>query len=372
MDRRHMLKLAAGAGAAAALAPSSFGQSFNPPPRLARLDVSPRRLIRAVAGLRPFREAGYVVAAERFDRRKTLIHHYGHGGAGITMSWGTAAEAINTMLQATSERSVAVIGCGVIGLTTGLMLARRGMDVTIYAEAMPPYTTSNIAGAIWGPASLYRDHAVDEAWVARFHAAARYSQREFQHYVNDPRYGVYWLKTFRFGRREPSGPYQPDPLDDLYPGLVQHRDRGQWFGYPSVDEYHCLMIDPDIYLRALISDFETAGGRIALTRFDEPGQISRLSERVIFNCAGLGARDLFGDEALRPMRGQLAILLPQEEIDYAYITGSDQGSLYMFPRKGAIVLGGTNELDQWETEAQPDEVARLLAGHREVARRISG
>jgi glycine/D-amino acid oxidase-like deaminating enzyme len=373
MDRRQLIRLAAGAGAAAALSPArTMAQSFNPPPEFARLDTSPRRLIRAVAGLRPFREAGYVVRAERFDRRKTLVHHYGHGGAGITMSWGTTAEAINAMLAATSERTVAVIGCGVIGLTTGLQLARRGMDVTIYAEQMPPHTTSNIAGAIWGPASLYRHHAVDEGWTARFHAAARISQREFQHYVNDPRYGVYWTRTFNFNRREPSGPFEYGPIDDLYPGMVQHRDPGRWFGYPSVDEYHCLMIDPDIYLRALVSDFETAGGRIALTRFDDPGQISRLSERVVFNCAGLGARALFGDEDLRPMRGQLAVLLPQDDIDYAYITGSEQGSLYMFPRKGAIVLGGTNELDVWETEAQPEEVARLLAGHGEVARRISG
>ena len=63
----------------------------------------------------------------------------------------------------------------------------------------------------------------------------------------------------------------------------------------------------------------------------------------MFNCTGLGARDLFGDTELQPVRGQLAILLPQPEIRYAF-TG-DAG--YMFPRADGILLGGTFERDDW-------------------------
>lgn len=373
MDRRSALKLITGAGLGLAAAPlvQARTPSLDQPPNFVPADISPRRIIRQVVGLRPFREAGYVVRAERFDRRKTLVHHYGHGGAGVTMSWGTAAEAERALLAATNERSVAVLGGGVIGLTTALLLRRRGMDVTIYADALPPHTTSNIAGAVWGPSSLYRRHAVDEDFAERFVNAARVSQRAFQHFANDPRYGVYWLRQYDFSLRTPDGERPPAPLDHLYPGLVRHTDPDRWFGYPSVIENHVVMIDPDIYLRALMADFETAGGRIVMQRFETPSDVARLSERVVVNCTGLGARNLFGDDQLRPMAGQLTMLLPQPELDYAYSAYED-GIFYMFPRRGSVVLGGTTDLDLADTLPSATETARQLEGHARIARRLAG
>jgi glycine/D-amino acid oxidase-like deaminating enzyme len=61
--------------------------------RLARVNVVPTRVIRSMVGLRPFRPSGFVVRAEKLDA-KTVIHNYGHGGAGITLSWGTSQLAI--------------------------------------------------------------------------------------------------------------------------------------------------------------------------------------------------------------------------------------------------------------------------------------
>ena len=46
-------------------------------------------MIRTVAGLRPYRAAGFVVRAEALGDKR-LVHNYGHGGAGITLSWGTS------------------------------------------------------------------------------------------------------------------------------------------------------------------------------------------------------------------------------------------------------------------------------------------
>jgi len=152
---------------------------------------------------------------------------------------------------------------------------------------------------------------------------------------------------------------------------VRHTEPDRWFGYPSVTENHVLMIDPDIYLRALMADFENAGGRIVMTRFETPSDVARLSERVIVNCTGLGARDLFGDEDLRPMRGQLTMLLPQPELDYAY-TAWEGGILYMFPRRSSVVLGGTTDLDEYSTEPSAAETARQIEGHARIARRLAG
>jgi hypothetical protein len=71
---------------------------------------------------------------------------------------------------------------------------------------------------------------------------------------------------------------------------------------------------------------------------------------------------LFGDSELRPARGQLAILLPQPEVRYAF--NLREG--HMFPRADGILLGGTFELDQWEASPQPEAIARILASHRRL------
>jgi glycine/D-amino acid oxidase-like deaminating enzyme len=86
-----------------------------------------------------------------------------------------------------------------------------------------------------------------------------------------------------------------------------------------------------------------------------------LSEPVVLNCTGLGARALFGDLELEPVRGQLTFLLPQPEVDYIVIK---QGGYYMFPRRDGILLGGTFDHGNWSLEPDEGVRARILAGHR--------
>src|SRR5580700_4440605 len=93
-------------------------------PRLAPVRVSEARVIRTIAGLRPYRPSGFVVRGEKLGD-KVVIHNYGHGGAGITLSWGSAHLAVNEGLK-TGLRDCAVIGCGVVGLATARMLQERG------------------------------------------------------------------------------------------------------------------------------------------------------------------------------------------------------------------------------------------------------
>ena len=91
--------------------------------------------------------------------------------------------------------------------------------------------------------------------------------------------------------------------------------------------------------------------------------ISRLlPERLLFNCTGLGSHALFGDRELTPVRGQLAILLPQAEIRYA--CAGQAG--YMFPRDDGIVLGGTFEQGEWDTTPVPATIARIIESHRQL------
>ncbi len=371
MRRRDVLSLAAGAAVTPLLGARPARAAPMDAP-FAPLDVSPDRAIRTVAGLRPYRPSGFVVRAERLTWRKTLIHNYGHGGCGITLSWGAAQLAAEEALGASDAKSYAVIGCGVSGLTTALALLRAGREVTIYAEATPPYVTSNIASAVWGPFTIYDREVATDAFLGQFDRAVRIAHRTFQHYVNDPGYGVRWIRDVALLNAAPAGAAAEISPDPHRPGLGLDPHAAERFGAPAAISYYTMMIDPDIFLRALMRDVENAGGRIVRMRFERVDEVARLHADAIVNCTGLGAGALFGDAELTPVRGQLTVLLPQAEIDYGYSHQARDGSLlYMYPRQSAIILGGTVQPGESEVVIDETERARMLAGHAAIAGRLS-
>ena len=380
IDRRLFLRRAAIATAGLACLRTSGSTAFaqDAPRRLAPVKVSRDRVIREIVGLRPFRPEGYVVEAQRVGT-KLLIHNYGHGGAGITLSWGTAQQAVELAREPVSQppatpsrrtarpaptRRFAVIGCGVNGLSTAILLQRYFSDgtpnVTIYAKDLPPNTTSNIAGGYWSPTSSYDSDAVTADFTARFRNAARVSNRAFQSLVG-PEYGVRWIDIFDLNRSEVSLERGFPGGSDLYPQRILHRDPENFFGFPFVRQFSSMLIEPAVYLRALLRDFYSAGGKIVVKEFKSREEIMRLRENVIFNCTGLGARVLFDDQKLIPARGQLEILLPQPEIDYCYL-----GPGYMFPRSDGIVLGGTFDRDDWSLEVNRAQADSILNSHAEI------
>ena len=75
------------------------------------------------------------------------------------------------------------------------LMQEAGLPVTIYAKALPPDTTSNVAGGQISPFGHYREAEVTEAWRAQFRSAMDYSWRRFQIMVGDD-YGVRWLPTY--------------------------------------------------------------------------------------------------------------------------------------------------------------------------------
>ncbi|MBC8030291.1 MAG: FAD-dependent oxidoreductase [Pyrinomonadaceae bacterium] len=344
--------------------------------------VARNRIIRTVVGLRPYRDEGFVVEAERLGN-KLLVHNYGHGGAGVTLSWGTSSLAVDiardflqTGTQAVltgrrlprrAPRRFAVLGCGVMGLSTARLLQRRlqaeGGTVTIYAKDIPPQTTSNIAGAWWSPTSVYDPQMASARFLEQFRLACHISNRAFQELVG-PEYGVRWIDSYELITREASLARELAGGAGLYPQTEVHRNPEQYFGFPYARQFSSMLIEPHTYLRALLRDFYVAGGKIVVKEFKKREEIGRLSEQIVFNCTGLGARELFGDQKLGPVRGQLEVLLPQPEVDYCYI--SEMG--YMFPRRDGIILGGTFDHDDWSLEANPQQTTEILEGHAGVMR----
>lgn len=263
----------------------------NAPVRLARVRATPERVTRTIVGLRPFRPSGFVVRAEKLDD-KTVIHNYGHGGAGITLSWGTAHLAVEEAAKI-ETRECAVVGCGVVGLSTARLLQQRGYRVSIYSKAMPPDTTSNVAGGFWSPVTVFDHDRVTPEFRRQFVEAGRFAFRRYQSLASEA-YGVRWLPAYHLSRQSayqmppPESPYSE--IEPLYPEGKQLARTEHPFDVPYAYRSYSMLIEPAIYLNALLRDFFIAGGRVTVREFAEARDLMPLQEKLIFNCTGLGAR----------------------------------------------------------------------------------
>lgn len=358
MDRRGLI---AGGSATLALAGCTTAGSRGLPKAvraqpecLAKVQVEPSRVIRTVAGLRPFRPSGFVVRAESLGD-SLLVHNYGHGGGGISLSWGSSRLATALGLPGHSG-PVAVIGAGIMGLTTARLVQEAGYRVTLYTETLPPGTTSNIAGGQIHPTGYFDDGMVTPQFREQAAAAADYSRRRFQIMAGDD-YGIRWLPTYDQTRG--SGPLSADPV---FPGRVRLAPDEHPFPTENVVRYHTMYVETGRFLERLLRDIRMAGGEVQVRRFDSPADVADLPERLVFNCTGLGAAKLFGDSELVPVRGQLAVLIPQPELRYAYALRAG----YMFPRGDGVLLGGTYERGQYLAEPQPEAIAGIVESHRSL------
>ena len=380
MDRRTLLKTGTmgflGLGLGGCATGSGRGGSLVLTPVRASWD----RVIRTTVGLRPFRPSGFVLRAEKLDA-KTVIHNYGHGGSGMSLSWGTAFMAAEITTQQ-EDRRAAVIGCGVVGLTTARQLQRHGFDVTIYAMAVPPDTTSNMSLAGFTPTSgLVETDQRTRAWDAQFRRAVEIAYKQLQLLIG-PKYGISWLNGYSMLDAPPanaaaqpeSGPGRASRQSLLPPefrtGPVILGPGEHPFPTPYVSYRPSIRIEPSIYLDALVADVLLFGGDIVIRKFDTSQDLMSLEESVIVNCTGLGSYTLFNDRELTPLKGQLTVLVPQPEVDYNTFGGLRRTSggfgIHMQPRSDGIILGGTSERGVWSLEPNEEARQRVVEGHIEL------
>jgi D-amino-acid oxidase len=247
-------------------------------------------------------------------------------------------------------QSVIVVGAGVIGLTTAVVLAEAGFAVRVLAKEMPENTTSAAAGAMWGPYLVEPRDRV-QAW-------AEYSLRTFAGLAGIQGTGVR-LVTGTEASRSASAPppgflAMLDNVGACVPGELPD-------GFVTGWRYTVPLIDMDIYLRYLRLRLETAGGNLQQQQVTDLGQVARLAP-VVVNATGMGARELAGDDQLSPIRGQLVIVDNPGITDFfTEDTGLSPDLLHLYPHGDSLVLGGVAEDGNWSLE--PDEnTARAIIG----------
>ena len=326
--------------------------------------VSHDLIVRTLVGLRPYRPSGFVVKREDMGD-KVIIHNYGHGGGGISLSWGSSALAVRLALGM-HVGEAAVLGSGVMGLSTARLLQDAGWKVTIYTRDVLRHSTSNVAAGHWSPTSVFDAGAATPTFDAQYQFASRVSHHAFQN-LGGADYGIRWIENYNVGNEPTKPAYYMEAMPELYPATADLSPAEHPFSIPYVNRTLTMIIHPAHYLRRIRADFYRAGGHLLIRDFKSRDEVLALSEPVIFNCTGLGAGELFGDEELIPIKGQLVFLPPDPAIDYCTI-GGGSSVLYMFPRKGEILLGGTYGRGDWSLSPDPGQTDRIITEHQELFR----
>jgi glycine/D-amino acid oxidase-like deaminating enzyme len=309
--------------------------------------------VERVARVRPHRDTGVNLKLEDpIDTprgRKFIIHNYGHSGAGITLSWGCAAHVVKhvqtvlTQLRGTGvQPSVAILGTGVIGLTSATELRRMWtpLPITVYAKTLDvTQTTSYFAGGQFAPSQIWQEYRHDKATLADYltRSAARIAQ--IQYSGRRQSYGVAMRKNYMLD-------FHDEAFNDYTPcKLVPAYRRGKLPFRPLNDigrEYSTWLMNPRVLLPQLVLDLKAARVRFKAKEFTGLPQVHDLTENIIINCTGYGAKALFNDPKVKPHRGHLAVLKNPAALTYFFSGGSKNDAVfYMFARQTDIVLGGT-------------------------------
>src|SRR3954470_3411810 len=236
------------------------------------------------------------------------------------------------------DHRIAIIGAGVSGLTSGVVLAEQGYETHLFASEPPAKTTSAVAAAMWFP---YDAEPADKviSWALE-------SYEIFRTLSRDSATGVSMIQLRQFCRTEELKiPPWAEPLN----------------ARSTASKEFVMTVplsDSSIYLGYLERRLAAAGGKLtAGVRFEKPEEVDPTFDLVI-NCAGIGARTLVRDPDLEPHRGQV-VLVPKLDLPDAVVC-DDPPLMYVIPRANDCVLGGTNEISD-DLRPDPSVTAAIVS-----------
>jgi D-amino-acid oxidase len=146
-------------------------------------------------------------------------------------------------------------------------------------------------------------------------------------------------------------------IEDLTPHAQELPPRSHPFPTRYADRTSSLTFNIADYSRQLVNDFLIEGGKLERMELHAPPDLNPLPQKVFINATGYGARALWKDESIVPVRGQIAWLIPQPEVNY----GVFYKDVYVLGRRDGIVVQGVGPAGEMEgyndTNEEPDRAA---------------
>jgi glycine/D-amino acid oxidase-like deaminating enzyme len=356
---------------------------YNRVPPIAPIRAEENRIFRITVCTRPFRAVGPRIEAERIGD-KLIVHNYGHGGSGWSLSWGSGTLACELAFAGRdpSQTDVAVIGCGALGLTAAILAQRAGArSVIIYARDRPSETRSFRATGAWTPDSrVALTNSAPASFPATWEKMTRTSWHYYQSFLSLPGNPIEFNDRYYLSNPHPEVEEQKkrdtDPLGfafytprvrDIMPETEDLPEGSHPFPYKWARRRSELMFNITAYSHQLTQDFLLNGGKIVTREFHSPNEFAQLPQPVILHSTGYGARALLADNSLTPVRGQIAWLIPQPEVTY----GMYFDQLNILSRRDGIVVQASEhgEASGWNLDDEtPDhgEAERAVAKLRHL------
>ena len=264
------------------------------------------------------------------------------------------------------NKSVAIIGAGVSGLTCGVVFAEQGHRTAIFAKELGQQTTSGAAAALWFPYDVEPANKVIPWALETF--------RTLVDLARNPDSGASMIELRQFSRTEEiripdwAIPLGARRLSAVATALCRRAGGSRakrldtarrLQDFQSGFSLRVPLMDTTIYLDCLTKRLLGAGGSITENvRFENLEDVDSKYDLVI-NCAGIGSRELVSDAELEPHRGQVAIVPRMKDLPYAVVC-DDAPLMYAIPRRNDCVFGGTSDLSD-DLAVDSATTARIVA-----------
>lgn len=323
--------------------------------------ITPKTIDEELVCTRPMRDGRFNISVKTVGK-KEIINCCGHGGSGYTTLFGSVYRAIELFEKTHPNKKtpIRVIGSGCMGLTSAIELKMRGYNVTGITTKelydIPSYRAAGYFALVSVKTSKEEQANLAKIGIDTFKAYQKIAKGKHSYISKEAvRYmPVYCSEDTESGVEdlEKQGliPKKEYVTLDFGHG-VQHKGFVRYWTYfmntsTIMKELEAERIRLKIPVRIVIH-----GGLKDFNEVDEP---------VIFNCSGLGSRELNDDKKMIPVRGHLVTLNDasgKEHMDYMIYTKVKQDGkeryVYMFPKDLSItpenkkgvkcrgVLGGT-------------------------------
>jgi hypothetical protein len=365
-------------------------------PKIVKLtppQISNETILEKIVCTRPMREGKFNISLEQ-GASKTVVNCYGHGGSGWTTLFGSVNRAIELFQKANPNKTtpIRIIGSGCMGLTAAIELSRLGYQVagisTKDLYKIPSWKAAGYFALV--SVKTFPEEMADLNTIG-LNTFLTYQKIDSGKHSYITKEAVKFMPVY-FSIDTESGVEDLEAREMIPPREYVSLDFGNGVIHHGYVKYMTYFMNTTTLMCQLTAEVQRLGINVELK---EVKSFDDVVEEIVFNCSGLGGRELNGDESMIPVRGHLVTLngaSGSDHMDYMIYTKVKQDGkeeyIYMFPKNISVtpehteglscmgVLGGTfipyvdqlspsdqEELDKTEFKRMLDRNSEFFHGH---------